>query len=693
MPADSFVTTVGSTRDVRTSKADVILTHEPEVGAMLRTKGRLYLLVEVSGPGSPTSGVTIAREVSDLAKQEYFYDLSAGIPVSLRRALSQANRRAQQRLKESRSSVSLHLACAVVVNNEIYGAHIGGAQVFLVRRARLFLPGDEPGELADFVHRTTTRDAPSLGADAELVPKIWRQTIEAGDTLILASGALIEGLGAEALKNAAVTLHPRAAVDHIHNRAVADGVGGSDGLIFVEITQSSGAAARVAPEPSMLRVPQEVEIAESIRSRIDWIGSIRPSLTRLFRRTTSPVASAATKSVAVGLELMPRRSTALPRRPDTARQRSRRQRRAVTVLALVLLVAAIGVGGLAYRDYEAGSATRAYQLSVLTAEDALASAHRLADRKPPDPDGARAKIAQALVKVDEAAASPLADNAHLDTLRADALALTDKLDGVIVDFARSVPGAKPAQIVGNVNGLYVADPGSGRLWRIFGDPLQSAVVMQKGNRGVASPALVAFQADVLFSLDDARKVWRAEGDQVKEVTPADSATWKSATAIAMFTSNLYVLDTVSGQLWKHESADSLTFGKATPYLETTIAPNTARSLAVDGDVWITTNTGDILRYRRNPLVTTAARVDFSPRWTAEPLRPSAIQAVSTQTNIYVLDATTKTVAQLGRDGRELLRVVIPASLPPASAFYVSEASRVIYTLHGTKLVATALDKS
>ena len=79
--------------------------------------------------------------------------------VSLRRALRQANRKAFQRLKEHHSKISLHLACAVVVNNEIYGSRVGAAQVFLVRRARLFLPGDEPGELADFVHRTTTRSS------------------------------------------------------------------------------------------------------------------------------------------------------------------------------------------------------------------------------------------------------------------------------------------------------------------------------------------------------------------------------------------------------------------------------------------------------------------------------------------------------------------------------------------------------
>lgn len=692
MPAASFTTKVGSTSDVRASKSDVVVVHEPETGAQLRTKGRLFLLCEVAGPGSPTSGVAMAREVADLAKTEYFYDLSSGIEVSLRRALRQANRRAQQRLKEQRTSVSLHIACAVVVNNEIYGARVGGAQVFLVRRARLFLPGDEPGELADFVHRTTKREASSLGTEPDVVPKVWRQTIEPGDTLIIASGALLDGLGAEALKSAAVTLHPRAAADHIHTRAVADGVAGSDGVIFVELTQSTGAAARVAADPTPFARPAELEIAEGIRSRIDAVWRHRPRLGGIARAAASPVANAATKSVAVGLELMPKRATKLSRHPDTARERSRRQRRAITSLAILLILAASGVGALAYRDYESTRAGREYSLSIVTAEDFLASAHRLAERKPPDPDGARSKIAQALAKLDEAERSPLANKEHIGALRADAGALVDRLDGVVIDLARIAPGSKPSQIVGNVNGLYVADPGAGRLWRVFGDPLQNGVVMQRGAQGVGAPSLVTWQNDVLYGLDDARKLWRAEGNGLRDVTPADNTSWKSTTALAVFTDNLYVLDSANGQLWKHESLDGVNFGKAAAYLAAALAADTARSLAVDGDVWIVTSTGEIARFRRNPLVTTASRVDFTPRWQGQPPHPTAVQAISGQTNIYVLDAAGKLVIQMTRDGRELARVSLPATLPAATSFYVSEASRVAYTLHGSKIVATGLDR-
>jgi outer membrane protein assembly factor BamB len=241
-----------------------------------------------------------------------------------------------------------------------------------------------------------------------------------------------------------------------------------------------------------------------------------------------------------------------------------------------------------------------------------------------------------------------------------------------------------------VNGLYVSDPGSGRLWRVFGDPIQQGAVLQRGAKGVGSPVLVALQDFAVYSLDDARKLWMAEGDQLHDVTPADRDKWKTPAAISLFADNLYVLDAETGQLWKHESDDGLKFGPAVGYLATPLAPNTTRGLAVDGDVWIVTSAGDIQRFRRNPVVTTASRIDFVPRWEGTAPRASAIQAIESQRAIYVLDAAGRLVIQLTRDGRELARFALPPGLPDASGFYVSESLQVAYTLHGTKIVATSV---
>src|SRR5437762_9316223 len=133
----SFATTVGSA-GAPSGSHDVVIVHEPDIGSTLRTRGRFYLVCEVDPPSK--GGAEIAAEVAEIARHDYYYDLSAGVSVALRRALRKANRRAAQVLREHRGHTVLHLACAVIVNNELHAARVGSAHVFLVRHARLFLP-------------------------------------------------------------------------------------------------------------------------------------------------------------------------------------------------------------------------------------------------------------------------------------------------------------------------------------------------------------------------------------------------------------------------------------------------------------------------------------------------------------------------------------------------------------------------
>lgn len=687
MKPASFSTKVGSTADVRAG-ADVILVHEPETGATLRTKGRFYFLSEA--PSGSAAAIGLARELAQLTRDEYYYDLSAGIEVSLRKALRNANRRAAQRLKEIRGAPLLHCACAVVVGGEAYAARVGASQVFLVRHARLFLPGEEPGELADFVHRTTTRQASSLGAEPDLLPVIWRQKIAAGDTLILASGGLVEGLGAETLKSAAVTLHPRAAAEHLHNRFVAEGLVGSDAVLLIEVTSAAGAAARVASTPVQMTTPAEVAAAETIRSRFDWVWRRRPRIGTVAKAVASPAATAVTKSVAIGLELMPKRGAPLPRVPDTARARLARQRRLTTIFAAALLAITIGIAGLVLRDYQANQIVADYRTAVLGAEEDIASARRLMTQQVPDRERAKERLASATARLEVLSRSTVADTQRLEELRSEIALLHDRLSNVSVDLARIVTGAKPAQLAATRNGLYAADPGAGRLWRIFGEPAETGVVLEKGQRGVAAPVAVATVDDVVYAIDDQRRVWKAEGNTVLDVTPPDADKWKLVSGLAMFAGNLYVLDSASGQLWKHEPDRTGRFGAAVPFIATPLAANTARSVAVDGDVWIVTATGEVLRLRRQGLATAASRLEFTARWDGEAARPVAIQALESQRSLYLLDASGNRVIRMTRDGRETARFALPQDLSPASAFYVSEGQQLAYTAHGGKLAVTSI---
>jgi cytoskeletal protein RodZ len=686
-----FSTKVGSTTEIRPS-SDVVVVSEPTLGATLRTKGRFYFLCEVLPQGKP--GADVAREVADLVREQYEYDLSAGIEVAIRKALRDANRRAAHRLRDQHGRVTLHAACAILVNNELYAARIGQAQIFLVRRARLFLPGDDPNELADFVHRTTTRRAASLGSDPDLLPAVWKQTIEPGDTIILAGGNAIAALGADALLNAAVTLHPRAAAEHLHNRFMAEGGSGSDSVVFIEVSPATTTAPRFVSAPQPSRPLEEVLVAETIRSRIDAIWRHRPRIGRAVGAVAAPAAGAVGRSVAIGLELMPHRRTTLGG-IQPARERSARQQRMVSLLAVALLGVSIIIGAVVVRDFQSNNVVSNYNLAVIAATSDLDSAQSFLDRKPaPDEERARQRLDSARAHLTQASASPAADMRQLATLSARADALSDRVNHVLIDLATVAPGAKAASFTQTQFGLYAADPGSGHLWRIYEQPpgtTIAAAVLQNGTVGVGNPLFVAAVANALFTVDDANKIWKAEGNTVVEVTPDGTDKWKSVNGFTSFTGTLYVLDVGSGQIWRHEEGGGK-YLAADPVLAQPFAPGAITSFAVDGSVWVTTTAGDVGLFKRVGLATTATKADFTIKWLGDPVKASAIQAIDSQGSIYLLDAPGRRLVQLTRDGREVARFDLPKDLPPPTAFFVSEGQRILYTAHGSKIAATDLSR-
>src|SRR2546428_5843723 len=205
---------------------------------MLRTKGRLYVLVDVEDGSVAVRDV--ATEAAEVLRDEYYYDLSAGIDVSLRRAVLDANKRARSKL---RGGAGLHLACAVLCRNEIYIATVGAAEVFVLRRARLFVPGAHSGELTDYAYRAQRKAAPPLGAENDVAVSIWREEAEPGDTLVLSVGRLVDVIGADEMKSAVLTLHPTAAAQQLRERFRSNRVGGRavPGVLVVEVSPLAAA--------------------------------------------------------------------------------------------------------------------------------------------------------------------------------------------------------------------------------------------------------------------------------------------------------------------------------------------------------------------------------------------------------------------------------------------------------------------
>ena len=91
--SNRFATRIGlpSAEERPADAFDLTAFHEPAVGALARTKGSLFLLAQLTG-GSP-SLARATREALDAIQRDFYYDLSAGVVVSLAKALAGANRR------------------------------------------------------------------------------------------------------------------------------------------------------------------------------------------------------------------------------------------------------------------------------------------------------------------------------------------------------------------------------------------------------------------------------------------------------------------------------------------------------------------------------------------------------------------------------------------------------------------------
>jgi len=128
-------------------------------------------------------------------------------------------------------------------------------------------------------------------------------------------------------------------------------------------------------------------------------------------------------------------------------------------------------------------------------------------------------------------------------------------------------------------------------------------------------------------------------------TVADLKDVSEAAFLERFGSNLYVLDTAKQQLWRMNREDQ----EASPSGWVRSAPGvdfaSATSLAIDGDVWLGTNKGNIYRLSRG------TRVDFSIDGLLQPFTSSLlVAAVEEGQKLVVVEPSQNRLVVLSKDG-------------------------------------------
>ena len=312
--------------------ADTVVVVEPTIGSTTRTKGSLYLLVTGDG-GRKLREAT--KLVAERIRDDYYYDLSAGISVCLRKAVRAANKmllHSPDRPVVGPGEPSpIGLALAVVRGNELYVATIGPAEAYLVRQARLLTLPD-----AD----------PESGLPAEDVdgPEVWHGEIAAGDCLILISPNVTRRIGLGPIQDAVLQLHPQAAVDQIHRQFGSGSLGstGGDGILFIEATEvaSTHKAAPlkpVWPADSLAGAPDRspIPLADTV------VGGVATLQTTA--RHAQIAADGWLRRGVYGLfDRMPQRPMSRGRVTPMTVRRERQQRAAIAIVGLLAVIAIVG---------------------------------------------------------------------------------------------------------------------------------------------------------------------------------------------------------------------------------------------------------------------------------------------------------------------------------------------------------------
>jgi hypothetical protein len=598
---------------------DVVTFHEPPTGALVRTKGSLFLLAQVTGV-HPALG-RAAREALESIQRDYYYDLSAGVLGALAKALSAANRRLyhqRQRLGIPRRA-GVGVIALVVRGREAHVAKLGPASAVILRGGRNYELPPPPAVDEEDPRVRRRRVAATLGEALEIEPYTWHGDLAPDDRIALVSRNLAQVVGVDELKHALELGRPALAVEHLQRVFAIRGGEGSDGVAVIEITELAPTAVTHRPEPVRPAEPLAGLPDQSPVPLADAIG-------HALHRTGTAVRAARGRGLLVLMSwiwaFVPRRRPSYPRSiPRTAvREEGRRRRNGLAGMVIVALLLTVGatVARLpAPRPTDAIPRATIAREAIVAASAAIGEVERRidgADLVDRDPEAARELLAEAFDQLAIASSVGVAEQELLALRgrvdrRLDALyAVTRLVDAsAVADLGAELEGIDAADMVAASDGsLWVMETGRGRVIRI--DPADGSIsVIYRAGQALESgeapgePWLIATAATDVVVLDRDHRAWRIDlAERIPRSMPMNGLEQLSPQTtllgalqhrppLEIFT--LYAVDGATGEVrkWTPPAIIPVTFPdpperylSAAPDLD----PRSARDLRVDVNMWL-----------------------------------------------------------------------------------------------------------
>jgi serine/threonine protein phosphatase PrpC len=599
---------------------DLVRFHEPATGSLVRTKGSLFMLAQLTGGDSHLARA--ANEALEQIQHDYYYDLSAGSLGALTKAIANANRRLYHQRGRlgipRRSGVSI-IAMAIR-GREAHVAKLGPAAAVILREGRMYELPPPPAVHEEDPRVRERRVAATLGEALEIQPYTWHGELAPGDRLALVSRNLAQVVGVEELKQAVGTLRPAAAVEHVERLFQIRGGRGSDGILAIEITELLATTTTrqlepVRPAEPLAGLPDQspVPLADAIGRFLHRMGDAIDGLQGLLGRI-----------VLYGFNFLmafiPRRRPHYPRQilRTAAVEEGRRRRLGLVGMAALAAILAVGTSVASLPTVPPTEAIP----RALVAREAIEEANTLMaevaeevddrDLVERAPEAATALLNDAFAALERAEAVGVPPSS-LDRLRARVDAGLDRIYAVarltdaatVVDLAGALQSVEPFDmLVAGDGSLWVAETGRGRVLRI--DPAEGQVTVVYragqaiGDRVAGEPWMIASAATDVVLLDRQRQAWRfdlGERQPRSLALPGLGGIGSRSTLLAALQHrppleifNLYVVDVAHGvRKWTPGDVVPVVYPRRSEgFLTETpdLPPADARDLFVDVNLWL-----------------------------------------------------------------------------------------------------------
>ena len=534
---------------------------------------RLLVLTEPSDARSAEFCKEVAEAIAALFARESL-SITGGLLRALRLAhgnLADWNRRS---LREHR--VSIGVTCVAIRDGEATIAQVGPGVAYLA------------GPHA--IERLATEGTPAanaLGSDVAIEP-LFTATPLAGYEILLLSSAAEPAIGRQAIEEALVVGPERALAELFRRtRGVTDMAAVLVADLDIDETQEAepldyAVDARANAGPAGAALAESARGVGPVTSRPD-VDSGPPVERRRPQRTAG---------------------SRLPslRRPRTVGRAGRGGGAAVPwrLASLVVGIAAV-IGILAWtllprllnedRAAELDAAIAAATQQVATADSAAG------------PNERRQALQQALVDIEKARAISAQDS-RVAALEQSARGRLDLLDAItnveqltaVLTFAGTITApVNPEQLVVGGRAVWLMESGRGRVFRVDPQAQNSAIEVYRTGESYSrttarDPVAIAWDSakNRLLILDAGRSLFAVADDANARpvgIALRGAADLKSTVSMTVYLSNLYVLDSAGGEVWRYLPASDGFDSERTGTLGGGEIAQ-ASELTVDGDVFL-----------------------------------------------------------------------------------------------------------